>query len=53
MEKQEIEVNGKKIKVAVKLSKEEIEDNNIKIYLEDTKDLTEVIKEIKKDESNE
>ena len=53
MEKQEIEVNGKKIKVAVKLSKEEIEDNNITIYLEDTKDLTEVIKEIKKDESNE
>ena len=47
MEEKEIEVNGEKIKIAIKLSKDEIEDNNTKIYLDDTIDLTKVIKEAK------
>ena len=33
MEEKEIEVNGEKIKIAIKLSKDEIEDNNTKRYL--------------------
>lgn len=50
MEEKEIELNGEKIKIAIKLPKEEIEDNNIKIYLDDTIELSDVIKEVKDNE---
>lgn len=46
MEEKKIEVNGKKIKVVTKLSKEYIEDNNLKVFLDDTVDLEEVVSEI-------
>ena len=49
MEEKEIEVNGKKIKVTIKLPKESIEDNNLKVFLDDTLDLKEVINEINSD----
>ena len=53
MKEKEIEINGEKIKIALKLPKEEIEDNNIKIYLDDTIDLTTTIKEVKEETKNE
>lgn len=46
MEEKEIEVNGKKIKIVTKLPREYIEDNNLKIFLDDTVDLGEVVSEI-------
>jgi len=46
MEEKEIEVNGKKMKVVTKLPKEYVEDNNLKIFLDDTIDLGEVVSEI-------
>ena len=49
MEVKEIEVNGEKIKIAIKLSKDEIEDNSTKIYLDDTIDLTKTIKEVREE----
>ena len=52
MKEKEIEINGEKIKIALKLPKE-IEDNNIKIYLDDTIDLTKTIKEVKEETKNE
>lgn len=53
MKEKEIEINGEKIKIALKLPKEEIEDNNIKIYLDDTIDLTKTIKKVKEETNNE
>ena len=53
VKEKEIEINGEKIKIALKLPKEEIEDNNIKIYLDDTIDLTKTIKEVKEETKNE
>lgn len=50
MKETEVTLNGEKIKVITKLPKEEIEDNNIKKYLDNTVDLEEIIKEIKKDD---
>lgn len=50
MEEKEVVLNDEKIKVVTKLSKDEIEDNNVKIFLDDTIDLEEVVKEIKKDD---
>ncbi len=49
MEEKEIMVNGKKVKIAVKLPKEYIEDNSLKVLLDDTIDLTETTREIKND----
>lgn len=49
MEEKEIEVNGKKMKIVTKVSKEYIEDNNLKVFLDDTIDLEEVVSEIKND----
>ena len=46
MKEKEIEINGEKIKIALKLPKEEIEDNNII-------DLTKTIKEVKEETKNE
>ena len=46
MEEKEIEVNGEKIKIVTKLAKEYIEDNNLKVFLDDTIDLEEVVSEI-------
>ena len=48
MEEKEIEVNGEKVKVVTKLSKEYTEDNSLKIFLDDTIDMEEVICEINK-----
>lgn len=50
MEEKEIEVNGKCVKIAVEVSKGYIEDNNLKIFLDDTIDLGEVVSEIKTSE---
>lgn len=47
MEEKEIMVNGKKVKVVTKLPKEYIEDNSLKVLLDDTTDLTETLDEIK------
>lgn len=47
MEDKEIEVNGKKIKVNVKLPREYIEDNNLNVFLEDTIELEDVVKKVK------
>lgn len=52
MEEKEIEVNGKKIKIVTKVPKEYIEDNNLKVFLDDTIDLEEVVSEIKNDNIN-
>lgn len=46
MEEKEIEVNGKKIKVTVKLPKEYIEDNNLNVFLEDTIELEDIVKKV-------
>lgn len=46
MEEKEIEVNNKKIKIVTKLPKEYIEDNNLKVFLDDTIDLEKVVSEI-------
>lgn len=48
MEEKEIEVNGENVKIVTKLSKEYVEDNNLKILLDDTIDLEDVICEINK-----
>lgn len=53
MEEKEIEVNGKKIKVAIKLPKDYIEDNTLKVFLDNTIDLEKIIKEIKSNTSDE
>ena len=52
MEEVEIEVNGKNIKVVSKLPKEYIEDNNLKVFLDDTIDLKDIVDEIKLKESS-
>lgn len=46
MEEKEIEVCGKKISVVTDLSKEYIEDNSLKILLDDTMDLGEVVSDV-------
>ncbi len=46
MEEKEIEVNGEKVMIVTKLAKEYIEDNNLKVFLDDTIDLEEVVSEI-------
>lgn len=46
MEDKEIEVNSKKIKIVTKLPKEYVEDNNLKILLDDTIDLEKVVSEV-------
>lgn len=49
MEEKEIEVNGRNVKIVTKLPREYIEDNNLKILLDDTIDLEKTIDEIKND----
>lgn len=46
MEEKEIEVNGKKIKITPIIPKGYIEDNNLKVFLDDTIDLEEVVDKI-------
>lgn len=46
MVEKEIEVNGKKVKIVTELPREYIEDNNLKVFLDDTIDLEEVVSEI-------
>ena len=50
MEEVEIMIDGKKVKTIGKLSKEEIDDNSMRLFLDDTVDLDDLVKEIKKDE---
>lgn len=50
MNEKEIEVNGKIVKVVTKVPREYIEDNNLKIFLDDTVDLGEVVSEISTNE---
>lgn len=50
MEEKEIMIDGKEIKVATKIPKGEIEDNSMKLLLDDTVELKDIIKEINKDE---
>lgn len=47
MEEKEITINNQKIKIVTKLPPEYIEDNNIKVYLDNTMDLAEDVEEIK------
>lgn len=53
MKEKEVEVNGEKIKIAIKLPKEVIEDNATKIYLDDTIDFTKVVEEVKEEKKYE
>lgn len=50
MKEEEITLDGKKVKVITKLPESEIEENNLNRCLDETIDLTKIIKEIKKDE---
>lgn len=50
MEEVEIMIDCKKVKTISKLSKEEIDDNSMRLFLDDTVDLDDLVKEIKKDE---
>lgn len=50
MEEVEIMIDGKKVKMISKLSKEEIDDNSMRLFLDDTVELDDLVKEIKKDE---
>lgn len=50
MEEVEIMIDDKKVKVTSKLSKEEIDDNSMRLLLDDTVELDDLVKEIKKDE---
>lgn len=52
MEEKEIEVNGEKINIITRLPKEYVEDNSLKVFLDDTINLGEVISEIKNDKSD-
>ena len=47
MEEVEIMIDGKKVKTISKLSKEEIDDNSMRLLLDDTVELDDLIKEIK------
>ena len=49
MEEVEIMIDGKKVKTISKLSKE-IDDNSMRLFLDDTVELDDLVKEIKKDE---
>lgn len=48
MEEVEIMIDGKKVKTISKLSKEEIDDNSMRLFLDDTVELDDLVKEIKK-----
>lgn len=50
MEEVEIMIDGKKVKITSKLSKEEIDNNSMRLLLDDTVELDDLVKEIKKDE---
>ena len=50
MEEVEIMIDVKKVKTISKLSKEEIDDNSMRLFLDDTVELDDLVKEIKKDE---
>ena len=50
MMKEEIILDGKKIKIITKLPKEMIEDNNTEIDLDDTIDLKELVEEIEEND---
>lgn len=50
MEEKEIMLDGKEVKVTTKIPKEEIEDNSMKLLLNDTVELNDIIKEINKNE---
>lgn len=50
MEEKEIGVNDIKIKIVTKLPRGYIEDNNLKILLDDTVDLEEIIDAVKTNE---
>lgn len=49
MEEKEIVIDGKKRKIVTKLPKEDYEDNSAMLFLEDTIELDDVIKEINED----
>lgn len=49
MEEKEIEVDENKKKMIIEISKDEIEDNSIRTFLDDTIELDKVIEEVKKD----
>ncbi len=47
MKEKEVILNGKEFKIVTRVPKEEIDDNDIKVLLDDTVELSKVIKEIK------
>lgn len=50
MKGKEITIDGKIVKVVTKIPKEEIEDNSMKLLLDDTIELDDLVKEINNDE---
>ena len=46
MKEKEVILNGKEFKIVTRVPKEEIDDNYIKVLLDDTVELSKVIKEI-------
>lgn len=50
MEDAEIMLDDKVIKVAIKIPKEEIDENNMRLLLDDTIELNDLVEEIKNDE---
>lgn len=51
--KEEVYLDGKKIKVVTKLTNEMIEDNTLKVELDDTIDLSNLKEEVKNDPAKE
>ena len=47
MKEKEVILNGKEFKIVTRVPKEEIDDNDIKVLLDDTVELSKVIKEVK------
>ena len=47
MEEKEVVVDSKNIKIVTKLPKDNYEINNLNLYLEDTIDLENILKEVK------
>lgn len=50
MEEKEIVVDGKKKKIKIKLPKEELEENNVYKFLEDTIELDNIIEKVKEND---
>ncbi len=50
MKEEEIKLDDKVVKIITKLPKENLEDNRLVSYLDDTIDMEKIVKEIKEDD---